>query len=127
LNKILLLNYSLSVWLSRGKKDLFKNGTWYILASEIFFLNTALGLFVLSKIDYKVSNNILVFLYIIIWTFSFYGTKKWILNMLNNIEKVYSTIKHKKTIAVIGLLIYILSFGGFFIIAVLAFQGYLIK
>jgi len=47
--------------------------------------------------------------------------------MLNNIEKVYSTIKHKKTIAVIGLLIYILSFGGFFIIAVLAFQGYLIK
>lgn len=128
MNRIILLNYYLSVFLSRGKKDLIVTGTWYLFASELFNIAMTLVVSIVTRFDYRLSNGILIFLLITIWGISFYGTKNW---LIGQIEKKVIVTKRKTLqpkaalIALIGALFFLSSFLLFLFTIIKTFEGYL--
>lgn len=129
MNKIVLFNYCLSVFLSRGKKDVIKNGTWYLFASEIFNIVISLVVFVITRFDYRLSKGVLLLLLITIWAFSFYGTKNWLISQIEKrkIESKYKTLQLKTSInTLIGSILFLGSFLLFLFTIIKTFEGYLV-
>jgi len=126
MKKILVYNYCLSVFFARGKKELFKKGTWFLFANELFFLLVSLAMFVVTRLDFILSDTILLMFLLGIWAISFYVTKSWLMNQLdtNGIVKEYDSINHKGLNASIGLILFVGSFIGFIIVGILTFEGY---
>ena len=127
MNKILLYNYSLSVYFSRGKKELFNKGTWYLLASELFCISISFAMFLLTRFDVKMPGAIILIFYLLIWYGTFYGTKNWVHSQL---EKKQIGFKYKNISRIFlyrtaGLLLYLGSFIFFLIVGISTFQGYL--
>jgi uncharacterized membrane protein len=127
MNKILLYNYSLSVYFSRGKKNLIKRGTWFLLANELFFLSVSFVFFLITQFNIKMSREIIFIFYLLIWYFTFYGIKNWVYSQLETkkIDVEYKAIKQKALETFFGLLFFIGSFLTYLIIVILFFQGYL--
>ena len=127
MNKIFLYNYSLSVYFSRGKKELFQSGTWFLFATQLFCISVSLAMFFITRFDTKISGVIILILHLIIGYLSYYGTKKWLFSQLKKrgIEKQYKYIRKLTLYRIIGLLLYFGSFFLFLIVAILTFQGYL--
>lgn len=129
MNKIVLFNYCLSVLLSRGQKNVIKNGTWYLLASELFNIVISLVVFVITRFDYRLSEWILLFLLITIWAISFYGTRNWLLSQIEKrkIEKKYKTLQPKTALnTLMGSIMFLGSFLLFLFTIFKTFEGYLI-
>ena len=129
INKIVLLNYSLSAFLSRGKKDLIKNGTWFLFANELFFIAMSLVIFIITRFDYRLSKGLLLFLLIAIWGISFYGTKDWLISQIEKrkIDSKYKTLQTKAvSFTLIGSIIFVSSFLIFLFTIFKTFEGYLI-
>lgn len=129
INKIVLLNYCLSVFLSRGKRDLIKKGTWFLFANELFFIIISLIVLVITRFNFRISKGILFLLLIIIWSISFYGTKKWLISQIEKgkINNKYKALQPKTaTSTLIGSLIFVGSFSLFLLVIIKTFEGYLI-
>ncbi len=128
MKKILLYNYCLSIYFSRGKKDLLKKGTWFLFSSELFCFSISIVIFLLSLISFKLSGWLILILLVVIWVITFYGSQNWLLSQLEKrkIEQAYTTIENVMLYRLIGLLLYFGSFFFFLIIGILTFQGYLI-
>jgi len=129
MNKIVLLNYCLSAFLSRGKKDLIKKGTWFLFANELFFTVISLVVLVITRFDFRISNGILLFLLIAIWGISFYGTKDWLISQIEKrkIDTKYKTLQFKTASnTLMGSIIFVGSFLLFLFVIIKAFEGYLI-
>lgn len=129
MNKIVLLNYCLSVFLSRGKKDLIKNGTWFLFANELFFIAISLVVLILARFDFQLSKGILLFLLITIWGVSFYGTKSWLISRIEKgkIDTKYKYLQSKTAlITLMGSIFFLGSFLLFLFTIIKTFEGYLI-
>lgn len=127
--KIVLLNYCLSAFLSRGKKDLIKNGTWFLFANELFFIVISLVVLVITRFDFRISNGVLLLLLITIWGISFYGTKDWLLSQIEKrkIDTKYKILQSKTASnTLMGSIIFVSSFLLFLFIIIKTFEGYLI-
>jgi hypothetical protein len=127
INKILLYNYSLSVYFSSGKKELIKKGTWFLLANELFFLSVSFAIYLITRFDVKMPGGIILVFYLLIWYATFYGTRNWVYSQLETkkIEVEYKLLKQKGFKIFLGLLSFIGSFLLFLIVSILTFQGYL--
>jgi hypothetical protein len=127
MNKILLYNYSLSVYFSRGKKELIKNGTWFLFANELFFVSVSFAMFLITRFDIKIPGAIILIGYLLIWYLTFYGVKNWVQSQLeiNNIESEYKALKQKSSRTFLGFLFFVGSFFLFLVVAISTFQGYL--
>ena len=75
MNKILLYNYSLSFYFSRGKKELVQKGTWFLFANELFFVSVSFAMFLITRFDIKIPGAIILICYLFIWYSAFYGCK----------------------------------------------------
>lgn len=129
MDKIVLLNYCLSAFLSRGKKDLIKNGTWFLFANELFFIVISLVVLVITRFDFRISNGVLLLLLITIWGISFYGTKDWLLSQIEKrkIDTQYKILQSKTASnTLMGSIIFVGSFLLFLFIIIKTFEGYLI-
>lgn len=121
-----MYNYSLSAYFARGQKERFEKGTWFLFANELFFILISLVMFIVTMLDFKLPNIILVILLLAVWSLSFYGIKNWLVNQVrvNNIAKEYS----RNTANVfIGLLIFVGSFFMFLVVGTITFEGYLLR
>lgn len=130
MSKILFYNYCLSVFFSNGKRDLFKKGTWFLFAHELFFISISFGAFLITRFDYRIPNGILLFLLLFIWYITFYGTRNWVLSQLEIecIDRQYNAMKPKTgTNTLIGFLLFAGSFFLQITIVILTFQGYLMR
>lgn len=128
LNKMIVLNYCLSHFLSRGKKGIPKNGTWFLFANELFFILLSIMVLILTRFEFRFSKGMLLFLLLAIWSISFYGTKSWFIGQLEKreIEIKFRTIQHKKLFTLMGAVIYLSSFLLFLVSIIFSFEGYLI-
>lgn len=128
MNRIILSNYCLSFFLSRGKKDLIKNGTWFLFANELFFILLSIVVLILTRFEFRLSKGILLFLLIAVWGISFYGTKSW---LIGQIEKRGIVTKHKTLqpkaalITLMGAMFFLSSFLLFLFAIIKTFEGYL--
>ena len=128
MNRIILLNYCLSFFLSRGRKDLIKNGTWFLFANELFFILLSLIVLILTRFEFRLSKGILLFLLIAIWSISFYGTKSWLIGQIEKrgIVTKYKTLQPKAVlITLIGAVFFLSSFLLFLFTIIKTFEGYL--
>lgn len=128
MNRIILLNYCLSFFLSRGKKDLIKNGTWFLFANELFFILLSLVVLILTRFEFRLSKGILLFLLIAIWGISFYGTKSWLIGQIEKkgIVTKYKTLQPKAAlITLMGAMFFLSSFLLFLFTIIKTFEGYL--
>lgn len=128
MNRIIFLNYCLSFFLSRGKKDLIKNGTWFLFANELFFILLSLVALTLTRFEFKLSKEILLFLLIAIWGISFYGTKSWLISQIDKsgIVSKHKTMQPKAAlITLMGAMFYFSSFLLFLFTIIKTFEGYL--
>jgi hypothetical protein len=125
MKKIILYNYRLSVYFSRGRKNLVKNGTWFLFSSELFYLFVSLTMIILSVIPIKVSAWGLLFILILISYVTFFYLKPGILMKINEIERTKNNSINGSCL--IGLLLYFGSVFLFLIIGILTFEGYLIS
>jgi hypothetical protein len=127
MNKILLYNYSLSVYFSRGKKELIKNGTWFLLANELFFVSVAFLMFLITRLDIKVPGAVILIFSLFIWYGTFYGVKNLVQSQLEakQIEDKYKALKQKGAKTFLGFLFFVGSFLLFLIVVISTFQGYL--
>lgn len=124
--KVLIYNYSLSVFLSRGKKDIFRKGTWFLFANELFFVSISLAMFIVTRFDFILSDLILFTIFLTIWAASFYGTRNWLINQLQNkkIEKEYDDTENQTHNVLMGLVLFVGSFIAFIVFGILTFEGY---
>ena len=127
MNKILLYNYSLSVYFSRGKKELVKKGTWFLFANELFFVSVSFAMFLITRFDIKIPGTIILIAYLLIWYGAFYGIRNWVQSQLETkkIEIKYKGLEQKASKTLLGFLFFIGSFLLFLIVAISTFQGYL--
>ena len=127
MEKLLLYNYSLSVYFSRGQKDLFRKGTWFLFANELFFISVSLTMIIITRFNYKMPGWITLFLLFFIWYFIFYGTKKWLFSQIDTkgIEKIHQELGQTTFITFKGFFLFVGSFLFFCLIAIATFQGYL--
>ncbi|MCG9881228.1 MAG: hypothetical protein MH472_11580 [Bacteroidia bacterium] len=127
MNKILLYNYSLSVYFSRGKKELVKKGTWFLFANELFFVSVSFAMFLITRFDIKIPGAIILISYLLIWYGAFYGIRNWVQTQLETkkIEGQYKALERKTSKIFLGFLFFIGSFLLFLIVAISTFQGYL--
>ena len=128
MNKILLYNYSLSVWFAgKKKKHLFNEATWFFFSSELFCITVSAVMFIISLIEFKISGLMLLLLFLLIWLITFYGIKGWVLEQLKikKTEYNYKLVSKLWLYRVIGILLYFGSAYFFLLIGILTFQGYL--
>ncbi|MDP2723267.1 MAG: hypothetical protein Q8O72_10960 [Bacteroidales bacterium] len=128
MKRIILLNYSLSIFLSRGRTDLVKNGTWFLFANELFFILLSLIVIILTRFEFRLSQGILLFLLIAIWGISFYGTRSWLIGQIakKGIVTKYKTLQPKAAlITVMGAMFFLSSFLLFLFTIIKTFEGYL--
>jgi hypothetical protein len=127
MNKILLYNYSLSVYFSRGKNELVKKGTWFLFANELFFVSVSFAMFLITRFEIKIPGAIIFISYLLIWYGAFYGIRNWVQTQLETkkIEIQYKVLERKTSKTFLGFLFFLGSFLLFLIVAISTFQGYL--
>ena len=119
IQKILMFNYSLSVYFSRGKKQLINNGAAYLYVQTLFLFLTSLLVFVLFLLRIKILPLNFVLIASIILYYCFYYLKKRIVRKIEE-EKYhikYSASDNKRFYAFLGLSLLIGSYSLFFITA----------
>lgn len=129
MNKIIFLNYCLSVYLSRGRKDLIKKGTWFLFSNELFFIFVSLVVLILTRFEFRLSGGILLILLIMIWGISFYGTNSWIIGQIerSEIDRKYKILQpNAALITLIGAIFFLFCFFLFLFTIICTFEGYLI-
>jgi len=127
MNKILLYNFSLSVWFAGKKRNLFEKGTWFLFSYELFFITPSIVMFLLSLIEIRLSEWMLLLLLIFFWIIIFYGIRGWFMAQLKirRIEEKYRTIEKLWLYRLIGLLLYFGSPCFFIFSSILFFDEYL--
>jgi len=83
-------------------------------------------MFIVTRLDFILSDAMLLMFLLGIWAISFYATKSWLMNQLDNkgIAKEYDSINQKGLNASIGLILFVGSFIVFIIVGILTFEGY---
>lgn len=127
MDKILLYNYSLSLYFSRGNKELVKKGAWFLISSEFFCLSVSVVMVLISIMPFRVSGISLILMLGAIWYFMFYYTKAWTLSKIGKLESQIKKVGNYKLYRIIGMLLYFGSFFLFLLIGILTFEGYLIN
>ena len=131
MKKILLYNYCLSVFLSRKKMHLVKEGTWFLICDEVFFIEVSILMFILSLFTYTVPLYLIISLIFIAMYFTFYRSKKWMYSKMAkyNIHTEFKLLekKQRRLYVLIGLFLLIGSFAFFCIVTIVTMGGYLLR
>jgi hypothetical protein len=127
MNRILLIFYTLAAFLSREKKDLILNGTWFIFGTTLFFNTVSFMFYIVPRLPFKLNNIVLLVILISVGYVTQYGIKKWTYKKIKELEihKQYNLISQKYRYIISGFIILIISFFLMFIVGVVNFSGYL--
>ena len=129
LDRILLSNYSLAVFLSRKKKNVLVEGTCSLFSHELFFFLCSITALLVVRIPHHFSDFELLLILIILFVFSFYGIIKWIKYYINikkgNVKEQYKLLKGKTFIYTLsGWILFIGSFIAMLITFTYTIEGY---
>lgn len=117
------------MFLARGKKVKINDATWFLFANELFYIAITLGVLILTRFEYRLSQGILLFLLIAIGSFSFYGTKSWLIGQIEKrrIGKKYKSLQPKTALfTFMGAMLLLGSYILCVFTIIKTFQGYLL-